>query len=178
MRAPSSGTGVFLVIALVLFLASLTVAGVVYVRRVSLDKAINGPQGLKESLATAREAFNSDLLTTITRFDLKLSAGNELLNRHVTLVPLFEALNQYTLKTVRFTSFDYESAGGVPKLILRGEAQSFESIALQTESYVLSRQFKDIIFSNLNVDNKEKVVFELSMNVSTDLISYKEFRRR
>ncbi len=171
-------TGIFLVIAIILFLASAVVAGVVYFNKLHLDRSINGENGLTESLKKAREAFDKEFLETVTRFDKKLKSGSELLGQHSTVNPLFAALNQYTLGTVRFTSFDYSNAEGGPKLSLRGEAQSFQSIALQSSSFVSSRVFRDIVFSDLNVDSKGMIVFSLSMRVDPTLVSYLESKRK
>jgi len=171
-------TSLFLVVTLVLFLASAAVAGGVYANKIRLQNSITGPNGLTNSLKLAREAFDKDLLEAITRFDAKLVTGSELLNKHITLVPLFTELNKDTLETVRFTSFNFSFDAGLPKLTLNGEAKSFQSIALQSDSFVASRKFKDVIFSGLDVDNKGRVTFELSMKVDPTLISYIETKRK
>lgn len=171
------GTSVFLVIGIVLFLASAVVAGVVYANKMRLESAISGKDGLTESLKKARDAYDRDFLKMVTRFDRKLASASTLLSAHTTMVPLFAELNHDTLQTVRFTSFDYSTGDTGPKLQLRGEAKSFQSIALQSSSFVASNKFKDVVFSDLNVDNKGVVVFSLSMTVDPTLVSYLEDNR-
>lgn len=174
----SAGTSIFLVIGIILFLASLVVGGVVYANKLRLANSIDGENGLRASLKKASDAYDKPFLQKVTRFDKKLSSASTLLSAHTTLNPLFEELNKSTLQTVRFTSFDYSSQESGPKLELRGEAESFQSIALQSSEFANSRKFLDVVFSDLNVDNTGKVTFSLSMGVDPTLVSYLEAKRQ
>jgi len=167
-------TSITLVIALLLFISSSAVAGGVFLNKLLLVQSIEGEKGLRAQLAKAQTVFSEDkkLFEDITRFDSKIRAAELLLREHVSLAPLFRLLNERTLQTIRFNSFTYGSVDGRMNISLEGEAESFKSVALQSQEYVRSRRFRDVVFTDLNVDGDGTVIFSLSMSVDPLLVSY------
>jgi hypothetical protein len=163
--------GIFLVLAIIVFLLSLAAFGGAYAYRFYTRQNITS---LSSSLNQAKAAFEPDLIFQLTDLDSKLQGVKEILASHQTLAPLFSLLEEATLKSVRFTNFTYKRGerGQTNDVTISGEAQNFEAIALETQSLGERRAIKNPIFTNLGVNNKGNVTFQLTFSVDPSLVSY------
>lgn len=163
----------FAIIATILFLGSLVLAGAVYAWRYTLEKQVASSEA---SLVKAREQFDQEFIGYINRLNTRIETSKELLNNHVGASTIFGFLASHTLKTVSYSDFSYTfDKDKTVKVVLKGNAKSYSSIALQSEEFGLQNQYiKSPIFSDLNPDQTGNVVFTLTALLDKNLISYQK----
>jgi len=161
---------VFMLIAGIIFVVSLIGAGAsfLYERVVASDLVKQ-----QESLNRAKEAFEPRTISTLSRVDLRLGVAERLLNEHITVSPFFELLSTATLKTVQFNNFDFSrSSDGTLGVVMSGVAESYRSIALQSERFGENEHIQSPIFSDFTLDESGNVTFSVEFTVSNDLLLY------
>jgi hypothetical protein len=127
------------------------------------------------SLERAKEAFEISLIEELSRLDDRIESSGQILGGHVVLTTLFNALGDATLKSVKFDTFDlYPDENGEVKIILSGVARDYASIVLQSEVLAENRFFKNIIFSNLGLNDFGDVTFDIEATVDDSLISFED----
>ncbi|MBI2109170.1 MAG: hypothetical protein HYT93_03260 [Parcubacteria group bacterium] len=165
------GINLVLFVSIVIFFASALIAGGVFLFGVFLDRQ---EQGLTSSIERAREAIEPELVSSLSRIDARIKAVKNILDNHRTVSPLFDLLEQITLQSVSFESFQYivESEGKI-NLLLSGTARNYSSIALQSVLFGEDRSIENPIFSNLQLNNQGNVKFNFSANVNQRLTLYR-----
>lgn len=163
----------FAVIATILFLGSIVLAGSVYVWKYTLEKKVASSEA---NLVKAREQFDQEFIGYVNRLNTRIETSKELLNNHVGASTIFGLLSSHTLKTVSYSDFSYTlDKDKTIKVILKGTAKSYSSIALQSEEFGLQNQYiKSPIFSDLNPDATGNVAFTLTAFLDKNLISYQK----
>ena len=114
------------------------------------------------SLELAKQKFDPSLLKVFENLDRRLQAANQLLAGHSTLSPLFDTLDQLTLKSVRYNTFNYSSNQSAAAVKITGEALNFPAVALQALAYSKDDRIVNPIFSNLGVEASGRVTFDVS----------------
>lgn len=185
------GMGLFTLISFVLLLLSVLAAGGAFTYKTILQNhlygkcadqdqlqpntdslgfsgEVNRKCGLYLSLDDMRRRLDSDRLSRMERLDTKMKLATEVLQSHMTLIPLFDFLSTSTLKTVRFSKFSTEKG----EVSLEGSASGYEDIAV--ESNILNRmpEVSDALFSDLNIDQKGNVTFKLKFRVDASRLKY------
>lgn len=169
-KARRHPVSLFLVIAVLLFLLSVGGWGGAYAYRSVTKSQV---ETLTASLQKKKAAFEPEALEGLSELDRKMKAGDALLAQHMTLVPVFDAIERLTVQSVRFTSFIYERGTGVPsKVVMTGEAKSYSSIALQSDELARAREIINPIFSGLSVNRDGNVAFVLTFNIDPAVTSY------
>ena len=166
----------FMMISVVLFVVSLAVFGGAYLWRNQLVKQVTAEA---DDLVRVRENLRSETVVfeDLVRFDKKLRVANSLLERHTTVRPFLDLLSESTLKSVRFRNLNYRVLdSGSAEVRMGGEAESFNSVALQSKSFADSRDLSNIVFSGLDVGRGATVVFDFSANLKEEFISYINFK--
>ena len=168
-----SSVDFLMIIGIIIFLGSGVLAGGVYLYRASLQKNL---VSLQDSLASASDQFDEKTIGAINRLNTRIETTKLLLKQHISASTIFSFLSEHTLKTVSYTDFtySYESDGSI-KVVLKGVADKYESIALQSEEFGQQNQYiKSPIFSDLNPDQNGHVVFTLTALIDKNLISYEK----
>ena len=101
---------------------------------------------------------------------------NEIIDNHITASPVFEILSDLTLKQIRYSEFSFtvdENNSKQATVLLSGKADGYRTIALQADLFSSNRNIVDPIFSNLVLDERGQVLFDLSFEVPIDTILYK-----
>jgi len=176
--AVTRSVGFFLVISIFVLFTLLLVSGGFYFYKTVLVKNI---ASMGNDLSLAKNRFEPERLGELQVLDKRLKAGAEVLNNHIAISPIFEALEAITMKTVRFTKFDYslgDEKNAVAKVKLNGVAVGYRSVALQSDLFAENEYFIDPVFSNLALDNSGNVLFELEFSVDSTFIDYKEILKR
>lgn len=111
----------------------------------------------------------------ITRLDSRIESAKTILAQHIAPTLVFAALQDITLKNVRFMNISYVSDKGKINLSLAGKAADFASVALQSDRFYDSSQnkyFNDVVVSNLNLDESGNVSFSVSATVDPSSVSF------
>lgn len=166
--------GLFTVISIFIFFTMLLASGGVYFLKGVQEKKI---VQMEADLALARNRFEPSKLSQLQALDKRLRASTEVLNQHIAVTPVFEMLEKLTMKTVRFTKFSYELGATEASPItftLGGQAIGYRSIALQSDLLTTNKQIMDPIFSDLSLDEKGNVIFELNFSVDPAFVDYQQ----
>lgn len=185
-RAPVSrgGTSIFSLAATIILVVSLILLGGSYFYRATLSKERDA---ITTDIGAKTKTFDPDFLNEVTTLDKRIRAANDVLSKHTLVSPVFTKLEQLSLKTVQFTKFDLAQATttttGPVTIKMSGRAVNYAAIA--SESDVLAgvgsnknTYFINPIFSNLNLDDKGRVSFDLTFSVHNDLVSYATYINR
>jgi hypothetical protein len=163
-------SGLILLLAVLVFVASIAAAGGAFLYKGLLERAL---QGKKDSLVKYQEAFDLPSIQSLVRFDTRLNEARKVLNRHIAPSAIFFFLSQQTLAKVQFTDFSYETQDdGTAAIVLTGVADSFPTVALQSDQFGSNKALKDILFSNLSIREGGSVSFQVTATVDLSLILY------
>ncbi len=163
----------FSIIATVIFLGSIVLFASVFAWRYTLEKQVAASEA---NLVKAKDQFDQEFIGYVNRLNSRIETSKDLLNKHVGASTIFGFLAAHTLKTVAYTDFTYSyEADGTVKVVLKGVARNYSSIALQSEEFGKQNQYiKSPIFSDLNPDQSGNVVFTLTALLDRNLISYQK----
>jgi hypothetical protein len=166
----AAGAGLLMLVAVLMFVASLAAAGGVFAYGKLLDKSIADKDA---SLKKAEGAFDTASIVDLSRLDIRLTQAKKLLNSHVAPSGVFTFLSATTLERVQFTSLTLDvNDDGSAKIMLAGVADSFSSLALQSDQFSAAKVLRDVVFSGISSDPSGGVKFSLSANVDPSLLSY------
>lgn len=128
----------------------------------------------KAKIQEVKESFTPSLLSTFQRLDGRLSAGKEIINRHLALSLFFGLLEETTLQRVQFTDFTSAIVDGQTKVTMKGRADSFGTVALQSKAFIERSNFmKNPQFSSLDLDEQGNVTFTFTAIVDPLSIAYR-----
>ncbi len=174
-RAVSSQpTSFFFIISLFILFATLIATGGLYFYKGIVTKQL---ADMAESLNLAQSRFEPARIAELQVLDKRLQASNEILVKHVSITPIFEALEKITMKTVRYTKFSYDVGTGKKANVnikMSGVAIGYRSIALQADLFTKNKNLIDPVFSNLTLDSTGNVLFDLNFSVDPNFINYKQ----
>lgn len=160
----------FFVLALLVLLLSLASAGGVFVYGKYVKTSIDNKAKELEEIKTA---FDPALISEFSRLSKKMTVARDLLGSHISASAVFRALSDSTLKSVKFDDFTYLFAPDKITITMKGQSKNFASIALQSDLFNKNKVFKNIVFSNLNLDKNGNVNFVFSADIDSSNILYK-----
>ena len=165
------GVGLFLLLSIIIFLMSLIAAGAAFGYQQVLNRTIAD----KDADLKLREGeFNSGTIQDLLRIDRRITQTRALLQKHVAPSAILYFLSTITLKRVQLNSFDATiNKDGGATLGLSGVADSFSSVALQSDQFGATKVLKDVVVSGVSVNEKGKVSFSVNATVDPTLILYK-----
>lgn len=146
-KRTGGGFDFLMLIALVLFVASATLAVGVFLYVQFVQRSNTSKQ---EQLQRAEAAFEPALIEEMGRLDARMRVADQVLASHVMPTVLFELLEQTTLQTIAFSNFELTSSEGNLKLSMNGLAESVNSIALQADLFSKSGVIQNPIFSDIS----------------------------
>ena len=169
----SAASSLLMLAALLLFVASLLAAGGVFGYERLLKASIAEKD---ESLARAEGAFDTASIQDLVRLDDRMSESERLFAAHVAPSSVFDLLSTLALERVQFTGFEYVLRGdGSASVTLMGRADSFSSLALQSDELGASKALRNVIFSGINIDVGGGVVFTVDAVVQQPYLSYAKY---
>lgn len=171
-RRRRSSMSIFMLGGIVVFFIAVLASGGLFVYQRLIVRSIEKKQ---DALARAQEAFEPSLIRELSRLDERIGLVNTLLNEHVAPSSLLEVLEEVTLATVRFESFNFsipENEEEGIKLVMNGSAVGFNAVALQSDEFAKNEYLKDPIFSSLSVAETGEVTFSVTATVDPKLFIY------
>ncbi len=164
-------TGFFFLLSIVIFASAAILHGAAYLYKASLGQKL---KVLENSLRLEESAFEPATLVELSRADAKLRSARSLLDRHTTLQPLFKVLEENTLQSVRFKTFGFTISPDQKKIELKmtGDAKDYSGIALQSDAFGEVKEFKDVVFTDLNLLQSGRISFSFSASVDPSLVSF------
>ena len=182
-RAVSTSSVSFsLIISIFIMFTLLIGSGGLYFYKGIVGKSIDQK---KSDLDKARNRFEPKTISLYQVLDKRLKSSTEILSKHVAVSPIFQALQDVTLKTVRYTKFSYslsDEKNAKVEVKMSGVAIGYRSIALQADVFAKNatygKYFINPVFSNLSLDNSGNVIFDLTFSVDPTFIDYEEILKR
>lgn len=168
---PKEGMGLLTLIAAIVFVVTLLGYAGVYFYAQSIDSQLAAAD---KTIQANRDAFDVPFITTMARLDARIEASKQLLASHTALSPVFSFLQANMLKTVRFDSMNYAYSPSKITIVAHGQAQSYQSIAFQSELFADNRLISDVIFSDFNLDQSGNITFTFGATVDPRLVSYSD----
>lgn len=170
----SQPVGILIIVSLFILFTAIVASGGLYfyknIKLKDLDK-------MKKDLELSKGRFEQSKIQQLQVLDKRLQASDQVLAKHITVSPIFKTLQAVTMKTVRFTTFNYtiEDNSNKIRITMKGQASNYRSIALQADLFSTNvKQFIDPIFSDLSLDDKGNVVFDLEFFVEPSFVNYKQ----
>lgn len=164
-----SSVSLLMIIAVIIFVATLASAGFTFIYGNSLTSKI---EESKAYLKQQEDAFDTNTIKRMVRMDGRIEAGKSILATHVAPSAIFNLIEESTLSGIRFKSFDYSSSGEKPTISMKGQADSFTAIALQSDEFSRHKEFKEPLLSDLSLDNSGSVSFNFTSGVDPNIILY------
>ena len=157
----------------ILFATAIGIGGLFFYKNI-LEKNISG---LETDLKEASARFEPAKIAALQDLDNRLDASNEILSKHIIVTPIFKALQDLTMKTVRFNKFSYTlptDGSGRVAVNMSGVAIGYRSVALQADLFTNNKNLIDPVFSNLQLDDKGNVNFDLNFFVDSSFVNYQQ----
>lgn len=174
----SKPIGFFMILSIFIFLSMVLAAGGLYFYKTTLASNI---VKMEEALTLAKNRFEPEAITLLQVLDKRLTASNEVLSKHVAVNPIFKSLSALTMKSVRYTKFSYDLGTTKESKVavkLSGQTNSYTSVALQSDLLAKDKNLIKPVFSNLSLDSKGNVLFDLEFSVDPTFINYKHMLER
>lgn len=140
---------------------------------------------MSNQLELAKSRFEPSLINDLQTLDRRINGSDQLLAGHTIVSPLLDSLQALTLKTIRYTKFDYDigksdtTLGTDVVVNMDGQSASgYTPIALQADVFSQNKYIKDPVFSSLTIDPFGKVNFHLTFSVDRSFVSYQEMINR
>lgn len=166
--------GFFSLITLIVFLGSAFAAGGVYFWKITLQKQL---EAKAQDLADQERAFDRAFIEAAVRLNNRIETSKSLLDRHVAVTSLLDAVGRSTLQSVQFSDFSFTTSqlGGtsILQVAMRGVARDYTTLAAQSAAIAKVAAFKDPVFSEFTLTQEGRVSFALIMNVDTSLLEYR-----
>lgn len=169
-QARGGGMGLFFLVAVLVFVMSVISAGAAFGYTGVLNKQIADKN---VSLQRDEGAFDAATIQDLLRTDTRLTQAKLLLQKHISASAVFYLLSSITLEKVQFLSMNFALAqDGSAALSLSGVADSFSTVALQSDQFGASKVLRDVIFSGISVGDSGKVSFTVNATVDPDVLLY------
>lgn len=166
--------GIFFIAAIfILFTVLVATAGLYFYKGILKKKIAN----MQNTLTLAQNRFEADKIAELQVLDRRLRASTEILDKHIAVSPVFKALEDITMKTVRYTKFSYALANDKTAKVtikMSGVAVGYKSVALQSDLFTKNKNIIDPIFSNLTLDASGNVLFDLEFLVDPSYVDYNQ----
>lgn len=173
-----SSTSIFMFVAVIIFVISLTVAIFTVVWKSVLNK---NQQNYIANLKKAEERFDTKTIEKLKKVNTKIDLGKKLLKNHLAVSQVFEIISALTIEGIRFNNFTYtapQKDGELIKISMDGTGSSFSAIAFQSDVFGQSSKFgsnkvlKNPVMSDLELDEEGNVNFEFTAYIDPQDISY------
>ncbi len=171
-RAHKQPVNILIFLGTIIFFIALAALVGVYFWKVSIQGNIDK---LDAQIKANQAKVNMDQVAQIQKLDNRLNAAGTLIENHQLITPIFQALQMLTLKTIQYTRFSFEINEQTKQMLVSMSGRSaggYTPIALQADLFKSESALHDPFFSNLSLDDRGRVNFDLTMVVDPDFLSY------
>jgi hypothetical protein len=146
-------------------------------------------QEQKDKLISEEARFNDTELEAVKKFDTQLTTAQQRMDLHLSVLPIFTALEQTTSQLLTLKSFKYSRENdSAPKMEITGEASILNTLAFQrevlgTEPLFVGAEFTQVSVTSAPPKDEETgivdgstyetvIPFSLSKTLDTTLLKY------
>lgn len=171
-------------ISYVLFFGSAIAAAGTFFYTLTIDSQLGYQKSL---LAAERDRFSESDMASIRELEERMNIAQDRMNKHISVVSIFEALEQSAVQAIRFTSFVYERPNdNAPLVTWLGSTEKFNTIIFQREileqnPVLAGATFTEVALVTSNVEDEatasteamRSLTFSLSKEIDQSLVPYK-----
>ena len=161
---------IYLLISSVIFFATIISAIGVFLYKSYLNSQIEDSIIILEREKGSLDTESIKILSTL---DKRIKVSEKLLDEHVDMVGFFEILENSTLESIQFTSLDLILEDNIVDVSMNGIADSYASIALQSDAFSENPAFSNPIFSDLIITRTGDIEFSFSTQLDKSFVLYK-----
>lgn len=166
----SNKIGLLSLLGIIIFIVSIVLAGGVFLLGEYKAKTI---QDKVASLERAKGSFEPALIEKLANLDTRINSAKKILDNHISVSTFLKLLEKLTLKTVRFSEFEFARRDdGSFNVLMKGEANSYSSVALQSDMFGGNKFIQEPIFSDFKLNSAGNVLFSFSAIIDRSLILY------
>lgn len=163
--------GVFDFVTYVLFFAAIAGAGGLFLYRAYLA---NDLKSKSSHVARAKDAVEISVIDDLQKLDSRIAAARQLLNKHVTVSPVFDLLEATTLtNSVRLSTFNYALAENTVSIKVSGEARNYSSLAVQSKVFGENKFLRNQLVDGLKLGPKGFVSFNFSADMEEEFALFR-----
>lgn len=164
-------TGIFTMVGVLLFVLAGIAAGGTYMYDNMLVTSIAEQE---KQLKLAEDRIEQGFIVELQNLDKRLRNAQGLLAQHISLSPLFTLIEENTLKSIQYDSFEFSFEEGQPVALLTGRAKQYRAIAEQSVTFGENSLIESHVFSNFALTQKGQVSFSLKIIPSNDLLYFEK----
>lgn len=172
VHARKQPVNVLIFLGTIIFFIALAALTGVYFWKVSIEGNI---KKLDAQIKANQAKVNMEQVAQIQKLDNRLNAAGTLIKNHQLITPIFQSLQELTLKTIQYTRFSFEINEQTKQMLVSMSGRSaggYTPIALQADLFKRNASLHDPFFSNLSLDDRGRVNFDLTMVIDADFLSY------
>ena len=163
-------TNLFSVIATVIFIITVLMAGGLYFYKNILANQIKESE---KKLAEAQDAYALSSIKELLDVSARITSANSLLNKHVAVSKVLVLIGDLTVRKLRFTDLTYTIKNNIPTVAISGEVQTYNALAEQQDKFLKNEFIKNPTFSNFNLGDNGYIIVDFSTNIDPNFVSYK-----
>lgn len=176
----SGGTSVFMLIAIIVFVLSMSVAVFSLLWKQILLK---NQDTYREDLKKAEAQFDVVLIDKLRKVSAKIEIGERLLKNHMAVSEVLNTINLLTSEGIRFNSLEFSAPNEKSneiQVVMKGVGKSFSAIAWQSDvfgksmTYGNNKSLKNPVITDLLIDANGNVAFTFTANMDPADISYEK----
>ena len=174
-------------ISYVLFFGTLLAVAGMFAYELQLNSSLDRQKGL---LAEERSSFSQSDIERVREFEQRLLAADLILNQHVAVSRVFDALELVTISPVSFSAFTIDlvdADGGLPlyELALSGMTESFNDLLFQrsvlnSDPTLETALIKGVTYGAAVAEadttaeaSSDSIIFSVEATLPVDLIAYR-----
>ena len=159
-----------LVVAIIVFFVTLSVAGGMYFYKTKLDKEVLAKG---QQLADQEKKFNVDEIAVYKNLQTSLVAAKKLVDSHTIFSVILDTIEGHAAENVGLTAFDYKKEDTGIKLSVSGQAPSYAAVYFQVQEWRKTPHVKKVDVTTLALDEHSSVVaFSAIMDIDTTFLDY------
>jgi len=129
----------------------------------------------EQELIVVQDNIDNQKVDTFRAFGEQVKNAKAILARHVSVEPLFNFLNTYTIPSMQFAKFSLTLTGAGLMVEATGLAKNFASISLQADTFTETNQLVDVKTSDIAIDPiTEEAQFMMTFLMPRNSVLYSE----
>lgn len=164
---------IFLLISLIVFLATMISGVGIYVWKKDLIKT---NQAYEEKFSSRSDDLGIESIKKFSILDKRITSAKEILKNHYDVLQVFSFLEKNTLGDVQgevtLTDFSLKEEESFIRVEAKGSAINLVDIQLQSKGYASNTNISDLVFSEITKSNKGAYwTFSLSFTVDKKFLT-------
>ena len=177
---------IFMIIGVIVFLASIAGAGTAYFWK---QQIITAQEQYKNDLVQRQQQFGIQKIQDLKQLNTQIDLAKQILKNHVAVSQIFDIVSHLTIQSVRFLSLDLtvppvnapvtnSNSSNDIKISMHGYASNLSSVAFQSdvlgslEQYGLHNIVKNPILSDPGLEANKTVSFGFTAAIDASSLLY------